>query len=132
MPVRLALPFAALLLLAIAGCGSSASGDAAANDPVKVVPAGLRSKVVGAEQVDAAAFPHPSPGQSLQAFAGRFDTRGPQAIAATSVFRPPVNRLAFGLLDASQRFVYGKTVVYLQRRGDTKVLGPYRAPADVL
>jgi hypothetical protein len=133
MPVRLALPFAALLLLAIAGCGgSSANAGAGGKDPVKVAPAGVRSKVVGAEQVNTAAFPHPAPGQSLQAFAGRFDTRGPQAIAATSVFRPPSNRLAFGLLDASQHFVYGKTVVYLQRRGDTKVEGPYAAPADDL
>jgi hypothetical protein len=129
MPVRLALPFAALLLVAVAGCGGS---DSAAKDPVAAVPASVRSSVAGAQDVTTSAFPQPSPGQSLEAFAQRFDTRGPQAVAATSVFRPPANRLAFGLLDRDQHFVYGKTVVYLQRRGSSQITGPFAAPADVL
>jgi hypothetical protein len=99
---------------------------------VEAVPSSYRSAVAAAEKVDPSAFPQPRAGESLEDLAGRFDTNGPQAIAAGSVYRPPRDRLAFALLDDQQRFVYGKTVVYLQHRGDSKVLGPFAAPADVL
>src|SRR3954465_1866893 len=134
MLVSRALPPAALvalLVLLAAGCGGGS--ESAAQDPINAVNPSVRTHVEAARTVDPSAFPKPQPGQSLEQFASQFDTQGPQAVAASSVLRPPSNRLAFGLLDADQRFAYGKTVVYLQRRGaNAPVEGPIAAPADVL
>jgi hypothetical protein len=115
----------------VAGCGGEESAGEA-KDPVKAVDASVRDQVAAAQSVDPAKFPKPAPGQALEDFAGQFDTSGPQAVAASSRFRPPSNRLAFGLLNAQRRFSYGKTVVYVQRRGSTGIDGPIAAPADVL
>jgi hypothetical protein len=125
-----ALLLPAALLVVLAGCGGS---EEAAKDPIKAVQASVRSKVASAQDVDAAKFPKPSSGQSLEDFASQFDTKGPQAVAASSIFRPTVNRLAFGLLDTNRKFAYGKTVVYIQRRdGSGEIEGPIAAPADIL
>src|SRR4051812_47899675 len=137
MPVPSVARFTALPLVAaalLAGCGGDGSTSRqAASDPVDAVSPSLRDQVAAAREVDVSAFPKPQAGQTLEAFAGQFDTDGPAAVAASSVLRPPTNRLAFGLLDADQRFVYGKTVVYLQRRGTTgPIEGPIAAPGDVL
>jgi hypothetical protein len=127
MPKRALLPVA--LAVAFAGCGGS---EEAAKDPIKAVNASVRTQVAAAQDVDVSKFPAPESGQSLEQFAGQFDTRGPQAVAASSVFRPPENRLAFGLLDSSRKFAYGKTVVYVQPRNGGEIEGPIAAPADVL
>jgi hypothetical protein len=127
MLVRRRLPFVVLVVL-VAGCGGA---DEKAADPVTALKSSVRDDVRGAQSVDPAGFPKPS-GESLEAFAGNFDTNGPQAVAASSVFTPRRARLAFGLLDENLHFVYGKTVVYLQRRGGGPILGPFAAPADVL
>ncbi|MGI8622394.1 MAG: hypothetical protein ACR2NB_02655 [Solirubrobacteraceae bacterium] len=117
-------------LLAAAGCGSSQES---AKDPVQAQPAAARSDLATAQSVDISKFPKPRAGQSIEDFAAQFDGSGPQAIAATSIFRPPRDRIAFGLLDASQKLAYGPTVVYVQRRGAAGgVLGPIAAPADAL
>jgi hypothetical protein len=128
--VRLLLPFA-LLCLVTAGCGST---DTSSEDPVQAVPAAARTAVADAQDVDADAFPTPREGETLEDFAAQFNTRGPQAVAATSVFTPGQSRLAFGLLDQDQKFAYGKTVVYVQKRDgvDVPIAGPIAAPADVL
>src|SRR5215218_4983309 len=122
---RLALSAIALLAV-LAGCG----GDDKRADPVRAVSASARDEVRAAQTVDAAAFPKPT-GTSLEQFAQQFQP-GAQAVAASSVFTPRKSRLAFGLLDDDLHFVYGKTVVYLQRQGGGRILGPFAAPADVL
>jgi hypothetical protein len=124
---RALLPVA--LVAAISGCGGS---EEAAKDTLRAINVNVRSQVESAQSVDPATFPKPMAGQSLEAFAGQFDTRGPQAIAASSIFRPSKNRLAFGLLDTDRQFAYGKTVVYVQRRAGGAISGPIAAPADVL
>ena len=134
MPVKRPLQFVLLCGLAamlVAGCGGEDSAGEA-KDPIKAVSASVRDQVASAQTVDPSQFPKPQPGQALEDFAGQFDTSGPQAVAASSRFRPPSNRLAFGLLNAQQRFSYGKTVVYVQKRGSTEIAGPIAAPADVL
>jgi hypothetical protein len=108
---------------AIAGCG----GD---DKPADGVPKDLPVTARQAQTVDPKAFPAPD-GRSLEEIATEFETGGPQAVMATSVFRPGENRLAFGVLDENVKFVYGKTVVYLQSP-DGEVKGPIPAPADVL
>jgi hypothetical protein len=129
--MRLLFPFALLCLIA-SGCGSTDSQD---KDPVEAVPASARTAVASAQDVDAKSFPTPRAGETLEGFAQQFNTtEGPQAVAATSIFTPPETRLAFGLLDAGQKFAYGDTVVYVQKRGavDAPISGPIPAPADVL
>src|SRR5215218_9914513 len=126
MLVRVLFGVAAAALF-VGGCGGGAQ---TSSDPVKAVSASARDEVRAAQAVDASAFPKPS-GTSLEAFAQQFDP-GAQAVAASSVFTPKKSRLAFGLLDDDLHFVYGKTVVYLQRKGGGDILGPFAAPADVL
>lgn len=116
-----------LTALLVAGCGG---GEGSSKDPVERVPAESRSAVAAAQEVDPAAFPQPE-GRSLEELASQFETQGPQAAIATSVFRTGRNRLAFGILDENLRFVYGDTVVYLQGESGG-VEGPFPAPADVL
>jgi hypothetical protein len=125
---RALLP-AAVAVALLPGCGGTADDRPA--DPVKAVGATVRDGVRAAQTVDPAAFPKPTVA-TLEEFAAQFDTEGPQAIAASSVFTPKQSRLAFGLLDEGLKFVYGKTVVYLQRQGGGDILGPFAAPADVL
>ena len=124
---RVLLPAALLAAVLTAGCGGSEEPA----DPVANVASGARDEVRAAQQVDPASFPQPGT-RSLEDLAADFDTQGPQAVAASSVFRPGDNKLAFGLLENGREFVYGSTVVYLQREGGDRVEGPFAAPADVL
>jgi hypothetical protein len=125
------VPLALVLTgLVLTGCGG---GEESSSDPVQAVESSARDKVRAAQTIDVATFPKPGTGESLETFAAQFETNGPQAIAANSVFTPgKKQRLAFGLLDDRLRFTYGQTVVYLQRRSGGPVLGPFAAPADVL
>ena len=107
---------------ALAGCGGS--------DKPAELPEDVPVSAEQAQTVDVKAFPAVD-GRALDDIAAEFDTAGPQAIIATSVFRVGENRLAFGLLDESLKFVYGKTVVYVEPDGGD-VQGPIAAPADVL
>jgi hypothetical protein len=133
MLTRALPPAAVLALLVVTATGCGGGSESAAKDPVNALNPTVRTQVKAAETVDAATFPKPQPGQTLEQLATQFDTQGPQAVAASSVLRPPSNRIAFGLLDSSQRFAYGKTVIYVQRRGvGAPIVGPIAAPADVL
>jgi len=120
----------ALLALLPAGCGGSES----AQDPVERVPAGggTREAVRAATQSSAADFPAPQ-GRSLQEVADSLDGTGPDAILASSVFTVGRNRLAFGAIDGeTNRFVYGKTAVYVAQGPEDEAQGPFPAPADLL
>lgn len=57
---------------------------------------------------------------------------GPQLGLATSVLVPGENRLAFGLIDRDNRFIYGDTAVYVAEGRDAPARGPFAAPADAL
>src|SRR4051812_32068420 len=93
-----------------AGCGG---GSEKARDPLKQVPekGGLRDKLRSATAPAAADFPAVE-GRSLQEVANSM-TGGPEAALAGSVFTPGINRLAFGIIDADGKFVYGKSAVYV-------------------
>jgi hypothetical protein len=120
MRARLTMLLAAA---ALAGCGGS-------DKPADAVPEDVPVSAEQAQTVDVKAFPAAG-GRPLDEIAAEFDTAGPQAVIATSVFRVGENRLAFGLLDENLKFVYGKSVLYVEAPGG-QVQGPIAAPADIL
>jgi hypothetical protein len=61
-------------------------------------------KAVGRDQ------PPPPPEQGCAVASGFY-------VGTSSVFTPGENRLAFGVIDRKRKFVYGKTVVYLEPLG---------------
>jgi hypothetical protein len=123
---------AILLAAAVAGCGGGGGATKTASDPIQNVSEKARDDVAAAQAVKASDFPTPTAGQSIEKFAEQFAGGGPQAIAGTSVYRTPRSRIAFGLLDAQQKFTYGPTVVYVAPYDGGTVTGPFAAPADVL
>jgi hypothetical protein len=71
-------------------------------------------------------------GRSLQEVADTVTSGGLQVGLATSEYTPGENRLAFGLIDQRNSFVYGKTAVYLAPTPSSPAQGPYPAPARPL
>jgi hypothetical protein len=129
MRLRHPLALACAAMIAFAGCGSgSEEGGGATSPNARAAPAS--PEIVPAQHPARAAFP-PAGGRTLQEIA---DTRtpGPQAGLATSVYTPGENRVAFGLIDRGNRFVYGPTAVYVAPRPGAPARGPYLAPADSL
>jgi len=88
------------------------------------LPAGFEA----ASEVRSADFPAPQ-GRTLQELADTIPP-GPQIGLASSVLVPGRNRLAFGLLDADNSFLYGPSAVYLARTPRETARGPFPAPID--
>lgn len=126
---RHALRGAALVALAgtlIAGCSSEAKPKA----PPGVSQKTFEQQLAQASNVSARDFPATA-GRTLQAIADTVQA-GNNVGFATSELVPGKQRLAFGVLDETNRFVYGKTAVYIARSPDAVAHGPYPAPADTL
>ena len=115
-----------LLAFAVSGCGD----DGGPKAPKGVKQSVFERQLKDAQRVSAGDFA-PAGEKTLQHLAATAKG-GPQAGLATSVFVPGENRLAFGVLDAKRRFVYGKTAVYAGRSPSSRAQGPYAAPADSL
>ena len=113
--------------LLAAGCGGEEREDALSNVPEA---GGLREQLRGAEAPARADFPA-TKGRSLQQIADTM-TGGPEAGLAGQQFTVGRNRLAFGVIDPSGKFLYGKTAVYVAPTPDARAMGPYPAPADLL
>jgi hypothetical protein len=87
----------------------------------------------GADRPLAGDFPRVEHGQTLRDVADGVGATGTQVGLATSVFTPGANRIAFGVLDESNAFVYAPTAIYAARgEGSKDVVGPIVAPADLL
>ena len=130
-PAVLALLATALLS---AGCGGSdAASTGAAPAPRGPEDARLRAELKRATSVTPGSFPSAG-GRTLQEVSDTFTSTGPQLAFASSVVTTGEHeRLAFGLIDQGQRFLYAPTVLYLAPTGGTsKALGPFAAPADLL
>jgi hypothetical protein len=125
-PVLAALVIAAVL---VAGCGGGSSGGNA-KPPPGVSEKDFSRQLQEASTSTRADFPAVE-GRTLQQLA---DTAlaGNQVGFATSVLEPGTDRLAFGVLDAKNAFVYGKSAVYIARTPNARAQGPYPAPADTL
>jgi hypothetical protein len=127
---RLPLVLLALAALAIAACGGGSGGAAQPKPPPGVSQKDFDRELAEASTVRAADFPAAG-GRTLQQVA---DTAvaGNQVGFASSTLTPGDNRLAFGVIDKANAFVYGKTAVYVARSPGAKARGPYPAPADSL
>lgn len=125
---RRLLAAAAITMAALefAACGDENTPKA----PAGVSQSTFERQLADAQRVSPADFPA-TEGKTLQQLADRARA-GQQVGLATSVFVPGANRLAFGIMDAKNRFVYGKTAVYVARSPNSTAQGPYPAPADAL
>lgn len=124
MPARrhatFALPCA---ILALAGCGGGPDRQASTPPPPP-------SPLEVAAHARAADFPAPR-GRTLEQLASTL-TPGPQVALAGATFVRGRNRLAFGVLDRLNAFLYGETAVYVAPRPGDPAEGPYPASGDSL
>jgi hypothetical protein len=121
----------AVAALAVVACGGGDSGsESGAQAPPGVSQTDFRRQLREASTSTRADFPAVG-GRSLQAIADTVQA-GPQIGLATSVFTTGRERLAFGVVDKENNFIYGKTAVYVARDPSQTALGPFPAPADAL
>ena len=134
--LRLLAAAACALALVLAGCGGDdgdggAGGDGTQENPVAQVPSGLQEQVRAAQDPKESDFPA-TEGRTLQEVADSIGG-GPEMGMAGSVFRAGEdNRIAFGVIDDTAGFVYGKTALYYAKSPTSPAKGPFPAPADVL
>jgi hypothetical protein len=122
----------AALVLALAGCGGDdGGGEEPATDPVTQVPSGLQEKVRAAQDPQESEFPKPA-GKTLQALADEIGGGPEMGLAGSVYLAGQENRVAFGVIDDTAGFLYGKTALYVARTPTSRAKGPYVAPADVL
>lgn len=126
MSLRAALLLGGLATL-LAGCGGS-NGEP--KPPPGVSQSAFERQLADAANVTKADF-EPAQGRTL-AEISRTATSQVNLGLATSIFQRGSNRLAFGLIDEQNRFVYGRSAVYLADSPNAKARGPYPAPADAL
>lgn len=110
----------------LGGCG----GGGGASTTVKTGEGDAADRrLEAARQVSAADFPS-AQGRTLQDIADR--AKVVQAGLATTVYTPGENRVAFGVIDTDNSFVYGKSAVYVAPTPSDPAQGPFPAPADPL
>jgi hypothetical protein len=124
-----ALLAAALIGAGAAGCGSD-SGTGNAKPPPGVTKSRFPALLADAAKVTKADFA-PAAGRKLEQIAAVAKDQA-QVGLATSVLEPGSNRLAFGVIDAKNNFLYGRTAVYIASSRNSPARGPYIAPADTL
>ena len=110
------------LALSLAACGG---GDDSSGESGSSTDAGHARAVETAQDVAAADLPAVR-GRTLQEIAD--GVRQVQGGLATSEFTPGENRLAFGVIGNDNRFIYGKSAVYLAPTPATAPEGPSRRP----
>jgi hypothetical protein len=107
-----------LAALAVASCGSGSSTTSAPKQTA-AAPTKASFPVVNA--------------QKFKALARGISQSSPVLALTEEDFRPGVNRLGFGLFDASRKQITGTPVaIYVQSQGGGKVYGPYVAHEESL
>ncbi len=113
----------AAVALGSVGCGGGDGGDSDS-----APQAGVERELAKAAKPTRADFPAAG-GRTLQALADGVEA-GSQVGLASSVLLPRRERVAFGMIGADRRFVYGKSALYVADSPGSKARGPYPAPAD--
>ena len=117
----------AALSLAIAACGSGGGGSSSSSSAAQSTPAASSTPAPTAAQ-----FPKVNAQKFVQ-LAHSISPQSPALALTGSDFHPGVNRLGFGLFDASRKQVTGVPVaIYLQAQNGGKVYGPYVAREETL
>ena len=124
------LAAASAALVALSGCGGD-DETGGIKAPEGTSQSEFARQLQTAQAVRASDFPA-ADGRTLQEVADSTSAAGTQVGLATSVFVPGTNRLAFGVIDSANEFVYGKTAVYIAKSPQAKAQGPFPAPADSL
>jgi hypothetical protein len=123
-----------LLVLAVAGAllaaGCGGSDEGGAKPPPGVSQKDFARLLQEASTSTVRDFPATN-GRTLQQMADTVKA-GPQVGFATSVLTTGTDRLAFGVIDEQNNFVYGKSAVYIAPTPESPALGPFPAPADSL
>ena len=120
----------ALIALVAGGCGGDdSSGTGNAKPPPGVAKSQFPALLADAAKVTKADFEAPR-GRSLEEIASK--AKQAQVGFASSVIEPGANRVAFGVLDGQNNFLYGRTAVYVASTQKGPARGPYVAPADTL
>jgi hypothetical protein len=133
IPARLLLPLLLLVVLGTAACGGDDGGDGQGGRTEGARAAETRRSLNGADRPSESDFPKPERGQTLQDFANSIGATGTKVGFASSVLEPGRNRVAFGVINDQNSFVYGPTAVYVARSPSARnVDGPHLAPADLL
>jgi hypothetical protein len=128
-PHLVASALAAVALLGVAGCGSdSSTGNAKA--PPGVAKSKFPALLADAAKVTKADF-QPAGGRKLEQIAAIAKAQA-QVGFASSVIEPGANRVAFGVIDTNNNFLYGRSAVYVASSQNGPARGPYVAPADTL
>ena len=132
--LRVTVVAAVLAAAALSGCGGDDDGgsESATEEPsgVSEISPDFKRAVAEAGSPRQRDFPAPA-GRSLRALADSIEPGG-QIGLATSVFTVGRNRLAFGMIDAENKLIYGKTAVYVAPKPGDQAQGPFVAPADSL
>jgi hypothetical protein len=123
---RLALISVYVFGFAAASCGGEKSSTPRAGGSAD---SGFERSIRAAQDVSAADFP--APGRQTLRDLG--STVGAVQLGlASSEFTQGANRLAFGVIAKDNRFIYGKSAVYIAPSPDDVPEGPFPAPADPL
>jgi hypothetical protein len=107
------------------GCGGDDDGDAGRGRQ----SAAFERELAAAQRPAVADFP-PARGKTLQQIAD--GVKAVRAGLATSEFTRGPNRVAFGVIGKDNRFIYGKSAVYVAPTPNDPARGPFVAPADPL
>ena len=119
-----------LLILALTAAALSGCGGGGADEGSDSSSADRLQQLEQETRANASDFPA-ARGRTLQQMADAFEP-GPQVALGASVYRTGRNRLAFGMLDAQNSFVYAPAAVYVGKSADDRARGPYPAVADSL
>jgi len=125
-----ALLAAACSAALVAGCGSDDATTGDAKPPAGVSKSRFPALLADAAKVKTSDF-EPARGRTLEQIASVAKAQA-QVGFASSVLEPGSNRVAFGVLDSANTFIYGRTAVYVSRTQTGPARGPYVAPADTL
>lgn len=129
-PRRRALLGAGCVALLVAGCGGDSGSTGDAKPPPGVSQSRFAALLADAAKVTKANF-EPAAGRTLTRIAQSAKSQA-QLGFASSVIEPGPNRLAFGVIDQQNNFLYGRTAVYVAKTENSPARGPFVAPADTL